>query len=113
MAALVSKGDMLRILMLAFSLFLFGCNSLPYQKLVIYSSPYGYEERTIDESNFEVSYYGKDGTSSDVFRAYLARRASELCEGDFKVSNITELTSISAHRQPVKLPVINGNVRCY
>ena len=97
----------------ALSLLLIVCNSLPYQKLVIYSSPYGYEERTIDESSFKVSYYGKDGTSSDVLRAYLARRASELCKGDFKVSEIAELTSISAHRQPVSLPVITGKVNCY
>jgi len=105
---------MLRISIgMATSLLLIGCYSMPYQQLVISSSPYGYEESIIDDSTFQVSYTGKEGIPSDVFRAYLARRASELCEGDFKVSEIAEQISISAHRKPVSLPVINGKVQCY
>ncbi|MCW8877406.1 MAG: hypothetical protein OQJ89_13910 [Kangiellaceae bacterium] len=95
------------------SLLLIGCGSLPYQKLVVASSPYGYEEKVIDKSTFLVSYHGKKGTPTDVFRAYLARRATELCEGDFKISEISEKISVASHRKPGTLPLIKGKVQCF
>jgi len=91
---------------------LLGCQSLPYQDLAQSKSEVGYEEQKIDDSTFQVSYYGKKDSPYEVLRSYLAIRASELCKGDFEIRQIKQMVSVSAHRKPFERRFIQGTVAC-
>ncbi len=89
-----------------------GCNLVQYQKFNS-SLSVGYKETKINESGFQVSYYEKREVSESLLRAYLARRASELCKGDFKISEISMMIMIVSGRKPIERDFVIANVHCY
>ena len=100
------------IILIAYVLIISGCSSVQYQEYN--SSLYvGYKETRIDESGFQVSYYEKREVPESLLRAYLARRASELCKGDFKITDISMMIMIASGRKPIEREFIKGTVLCF
>lgn len=88
------------------------CSS--YKPIVGYPSNggFGYSEQKLGENNFLIRIDGKDEEPYQELRIKLTRRAAELCNGSFELTEYTKKQGFVIHAKRVHWPFVTAKVLC-